>query len=587
MKQYILRLVACFSILIMVSSCNDSFLDRFPETSITEEVFFATPADLKTYTNGMYGYITSSYWDIGTDNSLYVEEPSIYKIMRGEISAKNAGKWSWSTIRNVNFMLARTGKTSGEASEINHYIGLARLFRAKLYYDKVKTYSDVPWYSRDLKTTNQELLYKPQDTRALVVDSIMADLEYAVNNMKSGSGRSRLYKEAALALQARIALHEGTFRKYHSELGLNDSDRFLNIAVKACETLINSGTFSLTPNYLSLFRSLDLSKNPEIIFYEDYDMALERRHNAASMFGWTHGLSRDLMEDYLYIDNGESKPFTQVPGYDKVGVTEFHKNRDPRLAMTFWTPGYMRVNGVKPYVPNLGQGGYPQIKFEPQTTDQLTWNMAYTDLPVIRYAEVLLIYAEAKAELGILTQIDIDKSVNKIRERAGIPTAKLTDWEANIDPAQVDKYPNVTSSQKAAILEIRRERRVELAAEGFRLDDLNRWASGKLLEKAPEGIYIDKLGYHDLNGDGDPDIAIVETAADVAAIPEEDKTKYSLVIYKLEGHSIELTNKTSGYVRLVSQVNKFKFEEPKYYYYPLDEQDLLINENLFQNKFWK
>lgn len=100
------------------------------------------------------------------------------------------------------------------------------MFRAILYYSKVKDYSDVPWYSCDLQTTDIDLLYKPQDPRTLVVDSIMADLDYAVHNMKDSYSTTVIYRNVALAIQARIALHEGTFRKYHPELNLDDGDRF-------------------------------------------------------------------------------------------------------------------------------------------------------------------------------------------------------------------------------------------------------------------------------------------------------------------------------------------------------------------------
>lgn len=227
------------------------------------------------------------------------------------------------------------------------------------------------------------------------------------------------------------------------------------------------------------------------------------------------------------------------------------------------------------------------MKFEPRTYDQLEWGKSYTDLPVIRYAEVLLMYAEAKAELGELTQEDIDLTINLIRRRAGVPNATLSSWLSKIDPVQANRYPNVTSSQKGAILEIRRERRIELACEGFRYKDLMRWKCGKLLEKAPEGMYIDKLGYIDVTGDGQPDYALVKTQADADAIPEEDKLKYKLTVEILDGNTYELTEGDKGYVRLISQVGKWTFVEPKYYYSPMATGDIILNPNLVQNKYWQ
>lgn len=573
-----------------LSGCNDSFMDKYSETSITEEGFFKSAGDLEIYTNKMYGYIVSDYWDVASDNVIYVEESNIYSRMRGELNPDNAGTWGWGDIRNVNFMLARAHKAEGDVAEINHYIGMARMFRAKLYYDKVLSYSDVPWYSRDLQTTDTEELFKPQDPRALVVDSIMADLDFAVATMKNESGgRTRWYKSGALAMQARIALSEGCWRKYHSELGLNDADRFFRIAADACKSIMNTGNYELSIGegaYEALFNSQDLSSNKEMIIFEDYSNELGRKHGAGARFDWTTGLSRDLMEDYYVIEDGKTKRFQDVPGYDKKTFLEIFENRDPRLGQTFMMPGFMRPGETEPHRQKITIGGYPQVKYSPLTFDQTEWGKAYTDLPLIRYAEVLLMYAEAKAELGELTQDDIDQSINLIRDRAGVPRATLADWMANVDPVQANRYPNVTSAQKGAILEVRRERRIELACEGFRFADLMRWGAGKLMEKAPEGMYIGKLGYIDLTGDGQPDFAVVATQADADAIPQADKEKYKLNVEVLAGNTFELTGGDKGYIRLISQVNKWNFIEPKYYYSPISTKDIVLNKNLVQNKFW-
>lgn len=579
----------------ILTGCNDSFMDKYPETSISEEMFFKTPKDLELYTNGLYGIIGSSYWDLGTDNLIYLDNVDIYTVMRGERTPDNVGEWSWSNIRKVNFMLARVNQAEGDQIEINHYVGLARMFRAKLYYDKVLSYSDVPWYSRDLQTTDTELLYKTQDSRSLVVDSIMADLDFAANNMKEDMGSRTIWSRyGALAMQARIALSEGSWRRYHPELELNDADRFFRVAIDACKKIMDSGEYSLSttpsgeiPAYEAMFCNEDLSTNNEMIFYEDYDKALGRMHNAQAALDWQSSLSRDLMEDYLVLEDGETKTFQEVPQHETMTLLEVFKNRDPRMSQTFMAPGFTRSKNTEPHRQKISNGGYPQVKFEPRTYDQLEWGKSYTDLPVIRYAEVLLMYAEAKAELGELTQEDIDLTINLIRRRAGVPNATLSSWLSKVDPVQANRYPNVTSSQKGAILEIRRERRIELACEGFRYKDLMRWKCGKLLEKAPEGMYIDKLGYIDVTGDGQPDYALVKTQADADAIPEEDKLKYKLTVEILDGNTYELTEGDKGYVRLISQVGKWTFVEPKYYYSPMATGDIILNPNLVQNKYWQ
>lgn len=581
--------------LLGLSSCNDSFLNKFPETSITEGGFFTSPKDLEIYTNGMYGYITSNYTDAVSDNNISTSDAYIYKMMKGNVDPDNTGTWSWSSIRNVNFMLARCNKIQGDMAEANHYIGLARMMRAKLYYDKVLSYSDVPWYSRDLQTNDKELLYKPQDSRKVVVDSIMADLEFATTNMKDGNSRTRWFKNGALAIQARIALSEASWRKYHPELELNDADRFYQIAIDACSKIIQSNQYSLSTaksglldSYEALFCSDDLSNNKEMIFYENYSKELKRYHNAGgALFDYDGSLSRDLMEDYLVIENNKTKTFQEVPGYDKKEFVDVFENRDPRMKQTFMTPGFIKASETKPYRQKITLGGYPQVKFYPRTADQIPWGNAYTDLPVIRYAEILLMYAEAKAELGQLTQDDIDKTINEIRRRAGVPDASLTEWMSKIDPTQEKHYPNVSSSQKGAVLEIRRERRIELACEGFRFNDLMRWGCGKKMAEVPEGIYIGKLGYMDVTGDGQPDYAIVATKEDANAIPAEDKKNYNLQVEILAGNTIALTEENKGFIQMISQIGRWTFEDPKYYYTPLATKDLIYNPNLVQNKYWK
>ena len=586
---------------LTLTACNDSFLDKNPETDLTEKAFFATPSDLETYTNGFYGYITANYWDVPSDNVIYNEDATAYKKMRNEITPDNADTWSWTSIRNVNYMLARSGKVEGDQAEANHYIGLARMMRAKLYYDKVLLYSDVPWYDRDLQTSDEELLYKGKDSRKDVVDKIMEDLEFAATHMKAKTSRTLWDKYGALAMQARIALSEGSWRKYHSELELKDADRFFQTAADACKEIMDSKQFAISteadgevPAYEALFNGTNLANNKEMIFFEKYSKELGRKNNTQSAYNWTSALSRDLMEDYLVIDGNKTKTYQSVDGYQTKPSYDIFDGRDPRLKQTFIYPGFTRPGDTEPSRQKISLGGYAQIKYSPRTSDQIGWNNSYTDLPVIRYAEVLLMYAEAKAELGTLTQADVDNTINQLRDRVGMPHASLSDWLSTVDPVQERHYPNVTGAQKGAILEVRRERRVELACEGFRYDDLMRWACGKQLAMTPEGMYIgtfNKFGgtvnYIDVTGDGKPDYALVKTEADKAKIPEADKTAYKLSIEVLEGNTFGLTEGDHGYVYMKSQKDKWNFVEPKCYYYPISTKDQVLNPNLTQVTYWK
>lgn len=578
----------------VVTACNDSYLERFPETSITEKVYFQNVNDLETYTNGYYGVFGASYEDNVSDNVLYKESSSRLSLLLGEYrDATDFGGWSWTGIRGINFMLNRLDNVTGDPGDIAHYVGLARLIRAAYYVDKVKTYSDVPWYDRDLQTTDVEELYKPQDSREFVVNKIFEDLDYATENMREGESKTKIMRQAALAFKARTALYEGTFRKYHPELGLNDCDRFLQIAADCANELMSMGYSLSTVSYdglepyESLFVSLDLTTNPEMIMVADYDKTLGRLHNAQVVYAY-HGLSRSLIEDYLVIgEDGKTRTFQSIPGHETMPYPEVLENRDPRLRQTVQWPGFQRANSSTAARPDVTVGGYTQIKFFPRTYDQIGWGNCYTDLPIFRYGEILLIYAEAKAEMGKLTQDDVDRSINLLRQRVGMPTVQLSDWLANIDPVQEARYSNVSSSQRGAVLEVRRERRIELACEGFRYGDLMRWGCGTVLNPCTEGMYIPGPGMYDFTGDGIPDIGFVVDEEHSDIISEEDRAKYKLNVYTLKGNTFALTEGDHGYIYLVAQKDKFNFIEPKYYYNPVSQTDLNLNPNLVQNPFWK
>ena len=200
------------------------------------------------------------------------------------------------------------------------------------------------------------------------------------------------------------------------------------------------------------------------------------------------------------------------------------------------------------------------------------------DYPVIRYAEVLLTYAEARAELNELTQSDLDNTINLIRDRAGMPHMLLS---PQADPALQEAFPGVSP----LLLEIRRERRVELVFEGFRFDDLMRWKAGKLLEKEPEGLYFPGLGKYDLTGDGIEDIYLIPSDANIPA--EADKETNSLgekLVYYRTGSiddvnaTVYLREGTKGNILTIKDMGTF--QEPKYYYRPVPKHEMDLNPNL-------
>src|SRR5690606_33204480 len=194
------------------------------------------------------------------------------------------------------------------------------------------------------------------------------------------------------------------------------------------------------------------------------------------------GLTKDLVDSYLMIDG---RPFSTVTGSAEFTFYEETRNRDPRLAQTMRTPGYRRIGGSQTLLPDFSTAptGYQVIKFV-SGVDQDAYNTNSNDVPLFRYAEVLLNYAEAKAELGDFTQSDANRSINLIRKRAGLPDLHV---DAILpDPLLRAQYPNIDDK----LLEVRRERRVELVMEGFRYYDILRWKRGKKFEEVFRGMYF-------------------------------------------------------------------------------------------------
>lgn len=293
--------------------------------------------------------------------------------------------------------------------------------------------------------------------------------------------------------------------------------------------------------------------------------------------------SRSLMESYEYLDeNGNAVPFSTVPDYETMNFVEVFKNRDPRITQTFMYPGYMEPGLASPTIQNMELGGYPCIKYMVNDPAQINQPTSYTDLPICRYAEVLLIYAEAKAELGQLTQEDMDKSVNLIRERVDMPRIVIS--EIKDDPNLEAQYPGITDK---ALLQIRRERRIELVNENFRWDDLMRWKEGHLIREVQQGIYIDRFGVFDVTGDGVPDVGIFKDA-ESNTVPEAERGNY--VFYYLESGgqpaTISLSEGDHGYIVVNSEIGNRHFEEPKYYYWPIPRQQRVLNPELEETIFW-
>ncbi|SEF44257.1 RagB/SusD family nutrient uptake outer membrane protein [Sphingobacterium lactis] len=586
---------ACLGML----SCNDSYLDIKPETTIQKGDFFKTESDMEMYVLNLYDFRAADFYeaDATTDNASTTGNKEIKNMMLGNVTAANTTTgWDWDQLRKVNFLLENIAGSNLSEAKKKHYEGLGRYFRARFYAEKVQRFSDVPWVDKVISEKDEASLFGPRNKREEVVAKIMEDFAFAAANVETAKVAGKVNRWVVLQEYSRFALYEGTYRKYHTYLNLEKTvQEFLTKAYQTSEEIMTKGGFSIhntgkpEADYLSLYNSSSLENNPEVILGRMYATNIINRSDWPGMFGsYEYYPLRDMLQSYLMKDGSV---FTSKQGYETMGFVDEFKNRDPRLAQTYAAPGWELI-----YVSTYSQGpgiyiqqmtknfsGYHQIKGFLNYKEQDTrFDM---DIPLYRYAEVLLNFAEAKAELGLANQADLDRSVNLLRRRAGMPDMPIT---PALDPKMARDYSNVTAGNKSLILEIRRERRVELAFEGFRFNDLMRWHAGKLLEKKPQGIYFSGLGNHDMTGDGVPDVKLIDQSQSIPEVREKNSLGVPLRYFRVGkfGHDVSffLSEGNKGYIDVVDKVGEF--EQPKYYYRPVPQNDVNLNPNLKQIFNW-
>jgi len=529
------------------------------------------------------------------DQTRHSEGDGLNTLLKGNLTISNidSDDWgNWGTLRDINYFLANYNNNgiseSTDPAVVNHYIAFARFSRARWYIGQIKDYGMIPWIDVPLNIDDNELLTKGHDTRDFVVGKIMEDLEFAIANLnETAATRSRITKWVALAEMSRFALYEGTFRKYHDYAGLGDANVYLTKSTDASQQIINSGNYEVWTNgdsetaYNEFFIQDSYNGNKEVILQIEYSYAEPRRTHSVVVYNYW-GLSKNLADSYL-MKNGTA--FTSLAGYDEKGYVEVFENRDPRMKQTYMSPGYKFPNEENEYLVRATYGGYTQQKFMHNDKDESLWN-AETDMAAYRYAEILLNHAEAKAELGTLTQGDIDVTINAIRNRVSMPGLNMVAANAAPDAVQAGFYPNVAGANKGVLLEIRRERRVELACEGFRRGDMFRWKNGLTLAKAQLGMYVPALGAIDITGDGVPDIAILNSKSELGPLVGVANAS-TLVKYFISDGTFYLTEGDHGFIGMTGDVNQPKsFEEPKYYYTPIPLHHTIINTNLTQPPGW-
>ena len=600
MKKIYAVFISGLSVLAF-SSC-EGFLDKFPETSLSPETFYTSEKELELATNGFYTMLPSP--DNTTDGALQDNDleyhVALSSLQMGNRSAENE-TWSsstWSNLRALNYYLEHSVNCTSEDIR-KKYDGVAYFFRAMFYYEKVRKYGDIPWYDHVISANDKASLYRARDSRGFVMQKIMEDLDKAIDGLPVTwtEGVYRINKYAAYAFKSRVALFEGTWRKYHDvpdETYTKDdgtqktlsSEYFLRQSADAAKAVIDYGKYKMYKGETIVkgqpyrdFFVLEDAETSETILSRRYLYTDEMNIRHGVQFKYKnqrHSLTRALAYHYLMAD-GTS--FQSQEGWQTMQYNQEFKNRDPRMAQTIATPDYVAVgtDASTKYYPSCkdyDRSGYRPIKYFSDDTHDGA-GTSTTDYAIFRYGEVLLNYAEAKAELGEADQTVIDQTVNVIRARVGMPALDVTKANGTPDAFLSSYYTDkhLDGPDKGLILEIRRERTVELVNEGFRLWDMLRWHEGQQLCPASNtlgpgfiGCWFPGLGEYDMNNDGTPDLCIYTGT--------KPSTDCENTLDVSEGKENILSEGTSGYL-IQFKDQSYKWEE-KDYLYPIPVKQIQI-----------
>ena len=483
MKKYF-SIYMCLLAAVLLTACQKS-LDLTPKDKISDASFFKKPADFQLWANDFYyGLQGPQYIDLNSDIAFGAGSNSVSNGTYLAPATSPLWENSYRFIRNTNYLLAKASQ-SELGSDIDRWVGEALFFRAYNYWNLVKSFGGVPKIDTVLDV-NSEMLYAPRSSQQEIIDFILADLTEAAQKLPPQSGLTgdelgRVTSGAALALKGRAALYQGTWMKYHGE---GDGAPYLDMAIDAAEQVISSGEYELYTAHGD-----DSYKHLFILSGDDSkEVILARRYYAnVATHNWTRELwfnamvpTKKIADLYLSKDG---LPIEKSPMFQGYGtLTSEFTNRDPRMSMTLIVPGseiFFEGNDWTPIIPgfsgnNATRTGYMMRKFLDETQEATQFQGQY-DFKELRYAEVLLTLAEALYEKnGSISDQDLDRTINLLRSRVDMP-------------ALTNAF--VTAEGLDMLTEIRRERTVELAFEGFRRDDIKRWATAEIeLPQAIRGV---------------------------------------------------------------------------------------------------
>lgn len=574
MKKYLYIAAATLSLV----GCD---MKENPKAQVGKDALFASEQGLAMYCNSFYDVMPGggmATWGNTSENVINAYQ-GVRTFFTSSFNASMEGKWSWGTLRNINYFIDNNTDETVSEKVRNNYTGIAKFWRAVFYFDKIRTYNDVPWIDHTLDV-DDDLLMAPRDKRNTVAEKIYDDLDFAIKNIseKKNASGTIVSSLVAAGLQSRFCLWEGTFRKYHGE---SDADKWLQRAVDAADIVMKSGSYKLYTTGAHPYRDLFVSVKPiteEVMLATEFNSAMgivngENRRMTAATLGNAFAPIRQYMNLFLNLD-GTS--FTDDEAYKTMPFNKEFDGRDKRIGQIIRIPGTTRSTGRVAPDWQVTYTGYMGLKFCNDNVNMDGQYISDQNYVSMRYAEILLNYAEAKAELGTLTNDDWAKTIGALRARGGI-TGGLDTKPTKVDTyLQSTFFPNVSDP---VVLEVRRERMIELIWEDCPAPfaDTQRWKVGNLFGMKWQGIYVEKFDEDiDLDNDGKPDVHFWTSTKPAEAKPG--------VVYQevsLTGESGKLwTVDTDGHTLIFTGGTTPIQWNDRSYFHPVSANDIALNPNL-------
>ncbi len=501
MKKYIITLLSAAFLTVGFSACNDDVLDRPQLTEMNDDNYWTGAENLRMYANQYYtdyfvGY--NSIWGVdyaplrgytfsddftttGVQSNFETNVPAS-KTDDNWMSQYQGPSWYFGRVRSINIFIDRIetkAKPKLTDEEYRHWMGIARFFRGLEYSGLVGSFGDIPYYDHVLADDDLQEMYKDRTPRGEVMDKVYDDFKYAFANVRLNDGDQYANRYVVASFIARWMLFEGTWQKYHKADNTR-AKKYLEFAIEAAQYVMSSGKYDIVTDFRSLFGSDDLKGNKDCIMYRHYDAAQSVTHSIASYSNVEEGQSTapnlSLAKAFICND-GKVYQNSALPDADKLDIASMVKTRDPRFEATFWDKPVGNSSTLLYACKFISREGPYNT-----TLDKYKSFTNTNDYPVMRYAEVLLSWIEAKAELATLggaavTQADLDLSVNKIRNRPldKVAIDKGVTKTAPMKLTALPEDPSRDADVSALIWEIRRERRMEFVFEHSRLLDIKRW----------------------------------------------------------------------------------------------------------------